>query len=125
MTARMARREPRLIGILNMTRDSFSDGGLYLEPDRALAHARQLMADGADAVELGPASSHPDAQRVEAAEEISRLEAVVEPLLREGIPLAIDSYRGETQRWCLGRGIQMLNDIQGFPDVSRFSHLDR
>jgi dihydropteroate synthase type 2 len=123
MTPAPSRPQTRLIGILNMTRDSFSDGGLYLEPDRAREHARQLMADGADLVELGPASSHPDSRNVSAEEEIARLESVVESLLREGIPLAVDSFRTATQRWCLGRGIQILNDIQGFRDPGLWGDL--
>jgi dihydropteroate synthase type 2 len=123
MTTVTSRQEVQLIGILNMTPDSFSDGGLYLEPARARARAEQLMADGADAVELGPASSHPDARKVSAELEISRLEKVLEPLLREGIPLAVDSFQTETQRWCLGRGIQRLNDTQGFRDSSLWREL--
>jgi dihydropteroate synthase type 2 len=118
-----AARQPRLIGILNITADSFSDGGRYLEPDRALAHARKLVADGADIVELGPASSHPDAEKVSAELEIERLEKVIEALMAEQIPLSVDSFQTATQRYCLESGIRMLNDIQGFPDPSLWGEL--
>ena len=123
MTGRMLPQRTRLIGILNMTQDSFSDGGLYLEPERACAHAEKLIADGADLVELGPASSHPDAQSVRASLEIERLETVVDALRKRDIPLAVDSFQMETQRWCLTRGIEVINDIQGFRDRELWSEL--
>ncbi|MGZ0152415.1 dihydropteroate synthase [Kribbella sp. WER1] len=104
---------PRVVGIVNVTRDSFSDGGRYLRPDAAIEHARRLHADGADVVELGPASSHPDAEQVPPAEEIARLTPVVDGLRK--IPWGVDSYHPETQRWAVARGASYLNDIQGFP----------
>lgn len=103
---------PRLVGIVNVTRDSFSDGGRYLLPEAAIAHARELAAAGADVVELGPASSHPDAERVPPGEEIARLDRVVDGL--EGIPWGVDSFHPEAQRWALARGASYLNDIGGF-----------
>lgn len=106
---------PRLVGIVNVTRDSFSDGGRYLGAGDAVAHARELHAAGADVVELGPASSHPDAEKVSPGEEIARLAPVVDGL--DGIPWGVDSYRPETQRWAVARGASYLNDIQGFPQV--------
>ena len=66
---------PSVIGVVNLTADSFSDGGRYLEPGRALEHARALWEAGAYAVELGPASSHPDASPVSPAQEIRRLDS--------------------------------------------------
>lgn len=104
---------PQLVGIVNITRDSFSDGGLYLDPAHAIARARALAKDGADLIDLGPASSHPDAETVSAAEEIRRLTPVVEALLPE-ISLSVDSYQPETQLWALRRGVAWLNDIEGF-----------
>ena len=71
---------PRIVGIVNITGDSFSDGGRYLDPAAALAHARKLRADGADIIELGPAASHPGSAPVSAAEERRRLAPVLEPL---------------------------------------------
>jgi len=107
---------PVVVGIVNVTDDSFSDGGRYLDSGRAVAHARRLVADGAGIVELGPASSRPEAKPVSAEEEVRRLEGVVEPLLAEGLTIAIDSCQRETQGWAIERGVQVLNDVRGFPD---------
>ncbi len=123
MVAQTRQRGPSLVGILNITEDSFSDGGAYLSVENALAHARRLLTDGADFVELGPSSSHPDSKRVTAKEEIARLEPVVSELMREGIPFAVDTFETETQRWSLRQGASILNDIQGFPDESLWPEL--
>jgi len=111
----MAEPRPRIAGILNLTRDSFSDGGLYFEPGAAIRQAERLIEDGADVVELGPASSHPDAEKVGAKEEIRRLDAVLPRLIELDIPVAVDSYEIETHRYCLEHPLTYLNDIQGFP----------
>jgi dihydropteroate synthase type 2 len=116
-------RAVALVGILNITEDSFSDGGLFLKPERAVDQARQLMDSGARLVELGPASSHPDAQKVTAELEIARLESVVGALVEAKIPFAVDSFETATQRWSLARGAAMLNDIQGFSDESIWDEL--
>lgn len=112
---------PQLVGIVNITRDSFSDGGRYLSPTKAVGHARDLFAAGADVVELGPASSHPDAEKVLPREEIARLAAVIDGL--DGIPWGVDSYHAETQRYAAARGATYLNDIQGFPDARQYGEL--
>lgn len=114
---------PRLVGIVNITTDSFSDGGRFLTPEHAIAQARRLHAAGADIVDLGPASSHPDAEPVSAAEEIHRLADVIDQLIADGIPLSVDSFRAETQRYVAARGAAYLNDIQGFPDQDRYEEL--
>lgn len=116
-------RGPALLGILNITEDSFSDGGRFLAPQRAIQQARHLMDSGARLVELGPASSHPDAQKVPAELEVARLEPVVEALVEAKIPFAVDSYETATQRWSLAGGASMLNDIQGFADESIWDEL--
>lgn len=114
---------PALVGILNLTEDSFSDGGRFLTPERAIEHAAELMADGARLVELGPASSHPDAKMVSDELEISRLEGVVGALVEAKIPFGVDSFRTATQRWSLAVGASMLNDIQGFADEGIWDEL--
>lgn len=114
---------PTLFGILNVTADSFSDGGKYLDPETAIAHAHDLMAQGADVIDVGAASSHPDAADVGAAEEIRRYEAVIPALVDAGIPVSIDSFEPEVHRRALGWGVQYLNDIQGFPDASVYPAL--
>jgi dihydropteroate synthase type 2 len=108
-------RHPTLFGILNVTEDSFSDGGKFLAPDAALAQAAKLIADGADVIDVGPASSNPDARPVPAATEIARLEPIVAAAAEKGWALSIDSFSPDTQRWALDKGVAWLNDIQGFP----------
>ena len=107
---------PRIFGVVNVTEDSFSDGGRYLAPAAAVAHARLLFAAGADVVELGASSTHPDARPVPAELEIERLAPVLDALEGSGIPLGVDSFHAGTQRWALERGVSWLNDTQGFPE---------
>jgi len=107
---------PRVVGIVNITEDSFSDGGRYLDPAAAIAHARGLRADGADLIELGPAASHPGSAPVSAAEERRRLAPVLDELAADGIPVSVDSSRPETLRFAVARGVACLNDIHGFGD---------
>jgi dihydropteroate synthase type 2 len=114
---------PRVVGIVNITEDSFSDGGRFLDPAAAIAQARRLAAEGADIVELGAAASNVAAGRVPPAEEIRRLGPVIAALAGSGTPLAIDTSQPETQRFALARGVAYLNDIRGFPDPSLYPHL--
>jgi dihydropteroate synthase len=107
---------PRLVGIVNITADSFSDGGRFLDPAAAIAHARQLVAGGANIVELGASASNVAAAAVPPAEEIRRLDPVIAALAGSGTPLAVDTSAPETQRFAIARGVQYLNDIRGFPD---------
>jgi dihydropteroate synthase type 2 len=111
---------PLLIGIVNITEDSFSDGGRYLAAQEALAHARRLRADGADVIELGPAASHPGAAAVPAAEQERRLAPVIERLTEENVPVSVDSFLPATQRFAIASGARFLNDIQGFPDPAGY-----
>ena len=114
---------PRLVGIVNITEDSFSDGGRYLEPAAAVEHARRLRAEGADIIELGPAASHPDSKPVTAAEEQRRLAPVLEALAADGIGVSVDSFHPETQRFAIARGADYLNDTHGFPHSGMYSAL--
>jgi dihydropteroate synthase len=115
----------RIVGILNLTEDSFSDGGRFLDAGRAIEHAHVMVAQGADFVELGAASSHPQAKPVSAAEEIRRLTPVMERLQAENVAVAVDSRNLVTQRYCLTRGVALLNDIEGFPDAQIYTELAR
>ena len=112
-----------LVGILNITEDSFSDGGRYLDPAAAIAQARRLIAGGADIVELGAAASNVAAKPVGADEEIRRLDPLIAALENENVPISIDTFQSETQRFALGRGVAYLNDIQGFPDPAIYPDL--
>jgi dihydropteroate synthase type 2 len=104
-----------ILGILNMTEDSFSDGAKYLAPEAALAHADALIGGGAQVLDLGAASSNPSSKPVAAETEIARLAAVVPALKAKGYPLSIDTFAPEVQRWALAQDVDYLNDIQGFP----------
>jgi len=116
-------QRPSLVGILNITEDSFSDGGRYLDPAAAVARAQHLVAGGADIIELGAAASNIAAKTVPAAEEIRRLEPVVAALEAGGVPTSIDTFQPDVQRFALVRGVAYLNDIQGFPDAAVYPDL--
>jgi dihydropteroate synthase type 2 len=119
----MRKSRPQIVGIVNVTADSFSDGGRFLQPADAIAHARALAAAGADVIELGAASSHPDSAAVSAEVEIERLEPILGALADDGLAISIDSDQPAVQAYCLERGVAYLNDIHGFPDPSLHSAL--
>jgi dihydropteroate synthase type 2 len=114
---------PRIVAIVNITGDSFSDGGRYLDPAAAVAHARNLRADGADIIELGPAASHPGSAPVSAAQERRRLAPVLGQLAADGVPVSVDSFRPETLRYAISAGAACLNDIHGFGDPGLYPDL--
>jgi dihydropteroate synthase type 2 len=116
-------RSMKILGILNITSDSFSDGGKYLEPHAAIFHAQSLAQSGAEIIDIGAASSHPDAQAVAPEVEIARLASVVPDLKDKGLSLSIDSFAIEVQRWALQQGVDYLNDIHGFPDAALYPAL--
>jgi dihydropteroate synthase len=105
-----------ILGILNLTRDSFFDGGRWLEPAAALEHARRLLADGADIIDIGAESSHPDSESVPADVEIARLTPVVERLIADGARVSIDTYKWDVIRRTLQLGVTMINDISALAD---------
>lgn len=111
-----------IFGILNITEDSFSDGGRFLAPEAALAQAR-LLARDADALDIGAASSNPDAKPVAPEIEIARLAPVVAAMKRESAKISVDSFSLAVQRWALAQEIDYLNDIQGFPEPSLYPAL--
>jgi dihydropteroate synthase type 2 len=116
-------RHTFIFGILNITDDSFSDAGRFLDPKAARDHARALMADGADALDIGAASSNPRSKGVPAEIEIERLKPLVALARKQGWPVSIDTFAAETQRWALKAGVAYLNDIQGFPDPQLYPEL--
>jgi dihydropteroate synthase len=117
---------PKIVGVVNIAADSFSDGGRYLDPERALDHALSLAAAGADVIELGPASSNPDAAELSAEEEIRRIEPLLPKLAGRGIAISVDSFRPQTQRYCAGRKeVAIINDIEGFRDAAIYPDLAR
>lgn len=111
-----------VMGVLNVTPDSFSDGGRYTTLDDALAHARQMRAEGADLIDVGGESTRPGAQRVDAAEEARRVLPVISALAAEGIATSIDTYRACVASAALDAGAQVINDVSGGlgdPDMAR------
>ena len=115
--------KPKILGIVNITPDSFSDGGRYLDADKAIAHGLKLLEAGADILDLGPASSHPDAAKVSEAEEHRRLAPVLEALQAKGAKISVDSFLSKTQLFALSRGVEYLNDVSGFMDAAIYPDL--
>lgn len=107
---------PNIVGIVNITRDSFSDGGEFIAPAAAIQHAQRLAKDGAQYLELGPASSNPDAAAVPAKQQIERLAPVLSQLSSEGFPISVDATDPLVLEFAIESEVAMLNDIRGFPD---------
>jgi dihydropteroate synthase len=102
----------RLMGIVNVTPDSFSDGGRFLDAERAIAHGRELAAEGADVLDIGGESTRPGARAVTAEEELARVGPVVEALARDGGPqVSIDTSKLAVAEAALGAGAAMVNDV--------------
>jgi dihydropteroate synthase len=102
---------PRIMGIVNVTPDSFSDGGFYFKPDAAIAHAEQLLEEGADILDIGGESTRPGAAPVDIQEELDRVIPVIEGLQGAPALLSIDTRKPEVMRAALTRGAAMVNDI--------------
>jgi len=116
-------KRSQIVGIVNITTDSFSDGGKCIDASAAIAHADKLLADGADILDLGAAASNPHAEHVSAEEEMRRLEPVVVHLKKIGARISIDTTKIEVQRWAIGEQVEFLNDIRGFPDERLYLEL--
>ena len=112
-----------LMGVLNVTPDSFSDGGKYSEPDRAFARALELEELGADIVDIGAESTRPGSDRISAAEEIRRLIPVLKRLKGQlNIPISVDTYKAEVAERALELGVEIINDPSGLtwePQLAR------
>ncbi len=102
---------PLVMGIVNVTPDSFSDGGRHLLRDAAISHAQQLIAEGADILDIGGESTRPGAKTVGVQEELDRVMPVIEGLRDAGVPLSIDTCKAEVMRAALAAGVHMVNDI--------------
>ena len=104
---------PVVLAVLNVTPDSFSDGGLWSDPDAAVHHGLGLVAAGADAVDVGGESTRPGAERVPEAEELHRTVGVVRTLAGHGVPVSIDTMRARVAEAALEAGAVMVNDVSG------------
>lgn len=104
----------RTFGIVNVTRDSFSDGGRYLLPAAAIAQGERLLAAGADVLDLGAESTHPAAEDVPAEVELERLQPVIAAFAARGVPISVDTRKPAVMAAVLPLGVQWLNDVAGF-----------
>jgi dihydropteroate synthase len=110
------------MGVVNVTDDSFSDGGRYIEPARAVRHGLALVADGADIVDVGGESTRPGAVRVDASVEIGRVTPVVKELAAQGVTVSIDTMHAAVAKAALENGAAIVNDVSGGradPDMAR------
>ena len=111
----LPRRADRIcvVGVLNVTPDSFSDGGRYTSVAGAVAHALEMCAAGADLIDVGGESTRPGAQRVSAEEESRRVLPVIRSLAAAGVPMSIDTYRASVASAALAAGVTVVNDVSG------------
>ena len=109
-----AERRPLVMGILNVTPDSFSDGGQFDHLDRALSHADAMLAAGVDIIDIGGESSRPGAPPLPLEQELARVMPVLYALRDCGTPISIDTYKPEVMRQALAAGADFINDIKGF-----------
>ena len=112
-----------IMGILNVTPDSFSDGGRYADTEKALQHAREMIGAGADLLDIGGESTRPGAQPVSEEEELARIIPIIERLAAEtSVPLSVDTYKATVARKALAAGASIVNDISGLrfsPDMAK------
>jgi dihydropteroate synthase len=120
---RLSRPIPLVMGVLNITPDSFSDGGRFLAPESALAQARRMAAEGADMIDVGAESTRPyGSQPISADEEILRLQPILADVVALGIPVSIDSMKAAVVAWALDNGAAIANDVWGLqrdPDMAK------
>ncbi len=102
-----------VMGIVNVTPDSFSDGGRYLDPEQAVLHARGLLAEGASLIDVGGESTRPGAQRVSGPEELARVVPVVRQLAADGVRVSVDTMRASVAEAAIDAGAAIINDVSG------------
>ncbi|XVQ10427.1 dihydropteroate synthase [Spirillospora sp. CA-255316] len=111
-----------VMGVVNVTPDSFSDGGAWFDADKAIRHGFDLMAEGADIIDVGGESTRPGAQRVSLEEELRRVVPVIEALAEAGVPVSVDTMRAEVAEAAVVAGAKLVNDVSGGladPDMPR------
>jgi len=110
----LSRPYPAVMGVLNVTPDSFSDGGQFTAPERALAQARRMIADGADIIDIGAESTRPyGSEPISTEEELKRLQPVLADVVALGVPVSIDSMKSAVVAWALDQGAVIANDVWG------------
>ena len=103
--------QPRVMGIVNVTPDSFSDGGQHFAADAARAHCEQLLQEGADMLDIGGESTRPGALPVSAEDEWARVQPVLQHALTLGVPVSVDTYKPQVMQWALDAGADIINDV--------------
>src|SRR2546421_5710785 len=106
-------RRPVVMGVLNVTPDSFSDGGRYADREAAVAHGVAMRAEGADIVDVGGESTRPGAERIDAQTETARVVPVIRDLVAAGVPVSIDTTRAAVAAAALAAGATVVNDVSG------------
>jgi dihydropteroate synthase len=101
------------MGVVNVTPDSFSDGGQWFGATAAIEHGLELIAQGADVVDVGGESTRPGAQRIPADEELRRVRPVITELVKAGAVVSVDTMRAQVAEWALGAGVSLVNDVSG------------
>ncbi len=120
----LSRPYPAVMGVLNVTPDSFSDGGRFAAPERALAQARRMIADGADIIDIGAESTRPyGSEPISADEELKRLQSVLPEVVALGIAVSIDSMKSAVVAWALDQGAAIANDVWGLQHDSGMAGL--
>jgi dihydropteroate synthase len=111
----LSRPIPAVMGVLNVTPDSFSDGGQFLAPERALAQARRLVAEGADVIDIGAESTRPygGMAPISAEQELRRLQPILAEIVALGVPVSIDSMKADVAAFALDAGVVIVNDVWG------------
>lgn len=109
---RIPLQQPQVMGIVNVTPDSFSDGGRFLDASAALAHAERLLADGAHILDIGAESTRPGARTPDTAEELQRLQPVLAAVVGWGVPVSVDTSNPAVIRTALDMGVDIINDVR-------------
>lgn len=110
------KNKTQIMGILNITPDSFSDGGFFYSAENAVSHAQKLIEDGADIIDVGAESTRPNFTPISADEEIARLEKILPAIKNLGVPISIDTYKAEVAEFALKNGAAIINDVHGLSD---------
>jgi dihydropteroate synthase len=119
----LALTSPRVMGVLNVTPDSFSDGGKFVDRTKALAHARKMFAEGADIIDVGGESTRPGALPVSEDLELERVVPLVEALVREGMRVCVDTTKPAVMRAALAAGAGMINDVRALREPGAIAAL--
>jgi dihydropteroate synthase len=123
LRALLSRRCPAVMGVLNITPDSFSDGGAFMAPEDAIAQAQRMIAEGADIIDIGAESTRPyGSSAISAEEEMRRLQPILAAVVALGTPVSIDSMKSVVVDWALTSGVAIANDVWGLqhdPDMAK------